>query len=103
MLPTKVTYRIRISHLIQPLDGLITEIVKLVFCCDSVALSALQNHIYDRQVKRLDADKIKLQEKLDEAAAHSTQLNNHIQDLDRQINKFESKVRSRPLPVICQA
>ena len=69
----------------------------MVYSWDSVALlSALQNHIYDRQVKRLDVDKIKLQEKLDEADAHSTQLNNHIQDLDRQINKFESKVRSIP-------
>ena len=94
MLPTKGTYCIQnITHHTATRWAYHTEIVKLVFCCDSVALSALQNHIYDRQVKRLDTDKIKLQEKLDEAAAHSTQLNNHIQDLDRQINKFESKVR----------
>ncbi|KAI0213673.1 EVI5-like protein [Lamellibrachia satsuma] len=52
-----------------------------------------QNHIYDRQVKRLDTDKLKLEGKLEEADAHSTQLNNHIQDLDRQINKFESKMK----------
>ena len=56
----------------------------------------LQNHIYDRQVKRMDADKMKMQEKLDEADVHDTQLNNSIQDQERQLSKLESKVSRRP-------
>ena len=47
----------------------------------------------------MDADKMKMQEKLDEADVHDTQLNNSIQDQERQLSKLESKV-SHPSPSV---
>lgn len=52
----------------------------------------LQNQICNRQIKRMDDERTKLQEKLEEAAEKEKEFGRQLQDIERKETDQDSKV-----------